>query len=399
MTIEIRKLMMTAFKGYPDPLGLSSYETYKTSDATDEANLALLKEEYNEILKQNVAPAVLEEKKKALNKAEMLLLRKRISPEFIGSFSIPEITIIFERQVSDEEVTQRINLEYKQYIESQSKEENPKAFFGPYGDIIQVTQILSGEQKIVTINQIANKSFPLPKEAADMSLAILGKRKTREGVLETCSYLPMITRQAPPGKNKLAFPGGFRDIKRDQNGIEYYQSALETARNELAEELKVDVVYPEVKDLGRDYSSKKLKGTITLRNAEQTFSLPCLTFNKGTIATGDALLPDGGEVVTGSGGKKRVHTTSAVVTLVQFPEHVNLTPSLVSSFLEAGSDAKTFVVRDITREFESLETQAPTQVASTFQAEEQMGITHHEKIAALAFETLKSHKLENEENC
>lgn len=396
VNVHLQKLILVAFQGRPDPIGAAPIELYRQKDQEDEDRLAMLQEKYQEIItEQGLVMAAATPIKAQINQAELAVSRKRISPLIVTSpHSIlsPSYEFAQGKKPSSEEITQQMLREYRRFIE-QSTPQEPR-YYGPYGDIVYATithvetrtsieNPPAHSHSILCIDQIAHKSFPLPKEATDHAFVIQAYTSSSIEDRSSCFYLAMIKRSAAPGANKTAFPGGFRDVKKDALGIEYYESTLSTAQRELKEEVGISVQYSDT-NIRKDYNTSSLAGIAHLKSAEVDIQAPCVTENLGCMATSNALMTDGGETIPHSFGLKRVHTTNVVASLANAGDLV-LDQAKAEGLLQASTDAKEFVMKNITEFVNLLQTLSPEEVALAFQAQEQMGIQHHQEVAAKMF--------------
>ncbi|MBS0627033.1 MAG: hypothetical protein JSS09_02355 [Verrucomicrobia bacterium] len=291
------------------------------------------------------------------------------------------ISVTLPAAAFHQEIQDRVTEIYKQAVAE------GKCSYGPFGDYIQATVVRTPEETIVTVNQIAHKAFIKPAVATDICLFIRGVHVLPSGKKEKKIYGIFINRLNPPGKGKAATIGGFNNIEVNKDGIEFMDSPIRTALSEGVEEAGFEVHLNKGKL--RDVNVRQIQGTIVLgkKGSENRPKFDCNVEYVGHVSTSNKLMKDGGEVIEGSGGQKRVHIAHAVLTTVEAPKGMNLSQELVEGWFTAGDDASKVIVCDVTSEIKGSSTkQAANELATRFFQAQEMGIEHHKDILALCFE-------------
>lgn len=190
-------------------------------------------------------------------------------------------------------------------------------YFGCWGDVIAIKELIFGDKYCYMLDYIGRLSFVKAANAADLMMVI----KTNNE-----NFLVGIKRKNEPGKGKLAFPGGFIDVK----GY-HLNTPLQTVIHEAEEEIGLKI-FARFEDDVLNYSSPGIMVNIDYHG----LNIPGELHNLGTFPTGESeKLP--------TVGLKRVYTTTAFVLVL----HMNIDEEEINYWLKAGDDASDLVITKI----------------------------------------------------
>lgn len=189
--------------------------------------------------------------------------------------------------------------------------------FGYLGDIVAIKEIIFGTDYVYVLDYIGRLSTIKPALAVDLMLVV---------VTANDNYLVGIKRGNEPGKGKLAFPGGFIDVK----GF-HLETPIETIVHEAEEEIGLQIKVLRQTDL-KNYLASNVLVAVDYYGQDIAGELICL----GTFPTGDSEKLE-------TTGLKRVYTTTAY-TLILDMAHTSLDGAGISDWLKAGDDASELVI-------------------------------------------------------
>jgi ADP-ribose pyrophosphatase YjhB (NUDIX family) len=205
--------------------------------------------------------------------------------------------------------------------------------FGYLGDVIAVKELIIGNKYYYMLDYIGRLSFIKATNAVDLMMVIKSNNE---------NFLVGIKRKYEPGKGKLAFPGGFIDVK----GY-HLDTPLQTVIHEAEEEIGLNIFARFESDV-LNYSSPGIMVNIDYHGID----IPGELHNLGTFPTGDSeKLP--------TVGLKRVYATTAFALVL----HMNIDEEEINSWLKAGDDASDLVI-----------------VKIDHHSKLEFGIEHHQKL-------------------
>lgn len=294
------------------------------------------------------------------------------SPEFKGDPKFPGIS--FETQNDDlAEVTKVAQEKYTAYLTSKG------ITSGPFNDQIH---ILKTSPRHYEITQIANSAFPKPGLAADIIPVFKAKNKF---------FVLTGTRMAEPGKGKNATLGGFTGIEaKDKTSpastINPYvlDSDLYTALKEGKEEGNLRIFIKDIAQYREIYDADHVEGSITCGKDADLKEFKATVIRLGTIKTSDAMMAQGGELL--SDGTKRVYATTGFAVMVDLGDmEVNIADKVNDAFLKkfkfsAADDIKGLQINDITNAVLDPSEENMEKLAKQME----FGINHHNDLMRLS---------------
>jgi hypothetical protein len=186
--------------------------------------------------------------------------------------------------------------------------------YSPYGEIMNVA--FDPHRREIRIISIGEVSFPLAKEAVDSPLIF---RFFNEAGKVADIFSIFAIRDRAPNPGFLAIAGGFINMKPPENGRpERFTTIMDTKNNEMKQEIGAvftpDASYQEA--IKNNYDLKFVSGFVTFGIGANAFDVPAISEHIRTYETSNDLLSQGGELIDGAQGRKRVHKTNNVPTLV-----------------------------------------------------------------------------------
>lgn len=245
-----------------------------------------------------------------------------------------------------------------------------------FGNLINPPKLTLDEKTTLVITQIGRNAYPTPALAADAPIFLKGKGEDNQDHI----YWLGIIRGGNPGKDKPAVIGGFDNIDRNREGIEYLASTIHTVIAEVAEEGGVNFK-PSIplEQLETDYNLPEMPGELTIEGKPHKAFIS----QGGMYATHNDPIAQGGESYPD--GTKRVHATR-VATITADLGATLINEAKIRNWFLAGTDAKELHVFDVTKQVKfSVDMASAGKQARDFHRENGIGIKHHEQVMADGF--------------
>ena len=247
----------------------------------------------------------------------------------------PQLTPLYEGNldfkpviITGNNLTVALQNYYKKVVEDK------KYCCGVFGDFIRVIEL----NNTYILTELAPKGFEKPGIASDVGIVVRGSNDDNQ------ENVVLITgvRKNNPGKNKLAWLGGFCDISKDKSGIYQLDSHMYTLVKEAKEESGISITAREGDDLENiryDYNKNILPVQLNVANKNYNANIYYLK----TIKTSDKPLTEGGEVLENN--KKRVYQSSGHLCLI---DDLSINTSDLTKYFQAGDDISDLKFTDIT---------------------------------------------------
>ncbi len=193
--------------------------------------------------------------------------------------------------------------------------------FGPFGDVMSITEVEQQGTYLYLFNYLGRLSFLKPGIAADLVVFV----KDSAGQ----SFFVGIKRKYDPGKGKAALIGGFRDIK----GY-HIDTPLQTIIEESHDEAGIII---DTQDDYTPYSHESIPVRIGFTNNPDTKNFGELAFL--------GIFPTSKEEEVYPLGLKRVYETAAYLLMIDVSYRLN--KETADALFSSGDDAENIFVSDL----------------------------------------------------
>lgn len=268
---------------------------------------------------------------------------KYMSPEIVTYFGSETKWFEVDRTDEKNQVRDNVSSIYDEYDQ-----------YGPFGDVIKLTRIDTGQENVLYTYSVGRKDFIKPGVAADLGVFVKGRNEDNESVV----YMVTGIRRNDPGKGQAALFGGFCDIDGYVLDSPFY-----TILHEAEEEANLPIHHSDLNSLRENYEIEEAQVSVTLGEDENAIEKDATMYRVGTMATGD-------EEKLLALGQKRVYVTTGFVLPLDMGQTV-IDEKLLETWFEAGDDIADLSYHNVTPWFSN----EPSASLPEF------GISHHRILA------------------